>query len=169
MAHNLAGFRLESADLAIIPAPTVEILLDSSPAVSPLTFDDIITLSCNVSTNQSFQLVGTFLYSWRKSGQLIGQTQQLTVSSSGEYSCEVRIATLDSSVSIQSDSVVLSKTTLSFVGQIAEQVVREGEDLSVTCATIGGAEPQYLWFFGNEEIRNSTNQIVRNNQLTLRA
>ena len=81
----------------------------------------------------------------------------------------MRIATLDSSVSIQSDSVVLSKTTLSFVGQIAEQVVREGEDLSVTCATIGGAEPQYLWFFGNEEIRNSTNQIVRNNQLTLRA
>ena len=91
------------------------------------------------------------------------------MSTSGEYRCEVNIATLDSSVSIQSDSVILSKYDLSFDGQITNQIVRLGGDLSVTCETVGGVNPQYLWFFGNEEIHNSTNQIVRNNQLTLRA
>ncbi|KAI6649145.1 Inactive tyrosine-protein kinase 7 [Oopsacas minuta] len=162
VAYNLAGFILVSADLSILPSPIATILLADTPAVSHIVFIDVIILTCNISIN------GQVLYSWYKSDQLIGDMNQLEVTSSGEYSCFVEIATSSSSITVQSDSIFLAMNdTLAFDGKIGNQLINEGDTLVVTCDTIGGTNPSYLWFYGNEEIKNSTNNIVWNNQLTI--
>ena len=163
VAHNLAGFRLSSANLSLLPAPQATILLAGTPAVSPVRYTGVVALSCSVSAT------GVFRYTWRRNNQVAGREQHLNVSLSGEYRCEVEIATSLDSVSVQSAPLLLERnSSLSFVDRIGDQLVEEGDTLSVVCATAGESDPVYLWFFGNEEIKNSTRAGVFRNRLTLR-
>ena len=162
VAHNLAGFRLASASLSILPTPQATILLAGAPAVSPVRYSGLITLSCNVSAE------GIFRYTWRRNGQVAGRERHLNVSLSGEYSCEVEIATSLDSVSVRSNPLLLERnSSLSFRDRIGDRLVGEGDTLSVTCDAVGEAAPVFLWFFGNEEIKNSTRASVWRNRLTL--
>ena len=162
VAHNLAGFRLSSANLSILPTPQATILLANSPAVSPATFSGRITLSCRLSG----AIVFTFL--WRRDGLVVGRDRLLNVSLSGEYRCEVEIATSSGKLLIRSDALLLRRnSSLAFRDPIGDRLVAEGDTLSVTCDTVGESDPIYLWFFGNEEIRNSSSAGVWRNRLTL--
>ena len=162
LARNLAGFRLVSANLSILPEPQATILLAGTPAVSPVRFSGVITLFCSLSTS------GVLRYKWRRDGQIVAQVRELNVSLSGEYRCEVEIATSQDSVLVLSAPLLLERnSSLSFRDRIGDRLVGEGDTFSVTCDTEGAADPVYLWFYGNEEIRNSSRSVVWRNRLTL--
>ena len=146
VAHNLAGFRKVSVDLSLMPLPSAVIVQGPDPIY--FAIDQSVELDCELAPDYLAN------YSWTRDGQPFRAGQQVSASVPGSYRCEVEIATAQSSVTVHSSSLQLVQSSLQFNGSIGDQVVREGDALSVMCRVSGGSA-SFSWFLWTQLIQTS--------------